>query len=162
MFALGVEFLMRRAIMTRFDNRDEPEWPPHPDRVFMALVAAFGEWGLQEPDPELYEKALEWLQEQGPPALRVTADAPRRAAFTSYVPVNDDSSPVGKKGPYGAMGSIAVGRNRQPRAFPAVVPAEPTFHLIWENAELPPERRPALEQLCRNVTYLGHSSTPVR
>ena len=41
MFALGVEFLMRRAIMTRFDNREEPEWPPHPDRVFMALVAAW-------------------------------------------------------------------------------------------------------------------------
>ena len=124
MFALGVEFLMRRAIMTRFDNREEPEWPPHPGRVFMALVAAFGEWGLQEPDPELYEKALTWLEGLGPPALRVSTAA-KRASFTSYVPVNDDSSPVGKKGPYGAMGSMPLGRNRQPRAFPAVVPDEP-------------------------------------
>ena len=92
MFALGVEFLMRRAVMTRIDNREEPEWPPHPDRVFMALVAAFGEWGLQEPDPELYEKALEWLEGLGPPALRVNGAA-KRTAFTSYVPVNDDSRP---------------------------------------------------------------------
>jgi CRISPR-associated protein Csb2 len=162
MFALGVEFLMRRAVMTRIDNREEPEWPPHPDRVFMALVAAFGEWGLQEPDSELYEKALYWLEGIGPPSLRVTADAPRRAAFTSYVPVNDDGSPMGKKGPFGPMGSMPIGRNRQPRQFPAVVPDESAFHLIWQDAELPAEVRPALEQLCRNVTYLGHSSTPVR
>jgi CRISPR-associated protein Csb2 len=40
MFALGAELLMGRAIITRWDNREEPEWPPHPDRVFMALVAA--------------------------------------------------------------------------------------------------------------------------
>jgi CRISPR-associated protein Csb2 len=161
MFALGIEFLLRRAVLTRIDDRDEPEWPPHPDRVFMALVAAFGEWGLEEPDPEPYRLALEWLQEQGSPALRVSGAA-KRAGFTSYVPVNDDGSPVGKKGPYGPMGSLPVGRNRQPRGFPAVVPHEPTFHLIWGAADLPADRRPALEQLCRHVTYLGHSSTPVR
>ena len=45
MFALGIELLMRRAMMTRWGNREEPEWPPHPDRVFMALVAAWGEAG---------------------------------------------------------------------------------------------------------------------
>jgi len=161
MFALGVEFLMRRAIMTRIDNREEPEWPPHPDRVFMALVAAFGEWGLQEPDPELYEKALKWLEGIGPPALRLPT-ASNRTLFTSYVPVNDDGSPMGKKGPFGPMGSMPLGRNRQPRAFPAVVPSEPTFHLIWEGVEISAVVRPALEQLCRNVTYLGHSATPVR
>lgn len=162
MFALGVEFLMRRAIMTRIDNREEAEWPPHPDRVFMALVAAFGEWGLQEPDPELYANALKWLEGIGAPALRLPETASKRTSFTSYVPVNDDSSPASKKGPYGAMGSMPIGRNRQPRSFPAVVPGEPTFHLIWDAAEVPAEVRPALEQLCRNVTYLGHSATPVR
>lgn len=50
MFALGIELLMRRAMMTRWGDpklgdRTEPEWPPHPDRVFMALVAAWGESG---------------------------------------------------------------------------------------------------------------------
>src|SRR6476660_4854416 len=112
MFALGVEFLMGRAVMTRIDNGEEPEWPPHPDRVFMALVAAFGEWGLQEPDPELYERALEWLEALGPPALRVSEAASKRASFTSYVPVNDDKNPMGKNGPYGPMGSLPIGRNR--------------------------------------------------
>ena len=45
MFALGIELLMRRAIITRWGDREEPEWPPHPDRVFMAMVAAWGEAG---------------------------------------------------------------------------------------------------------------------
>ena len=45
MFALGIELLMRRAVIARWDKREEPEWPPHPDRAFMALVAAWGESG---------------------------------------------------------------------------------------------------------------------
>src|SRR5690242_13177457 len=139
MFALGIEFLMRRAVMTRIDNREEPEWPPHPDRVFMALVAAFGECG----EHELEREALEWLETLGPPALRVREEAPKRSSFISYVPVNDDGNPMGKKGAFGPMGSLPIGRNRQPRAFPAVVPEDPTFHLIWESVELPEKTRPA-------------------
>ncbi len=159
MLALGVELLMRRAIITRWDNRAETEWPPHPDRLFMALVSAWGDTG----EDQTHRKALQWLEELPAPALAVPLEVSERTKFTSYVPVNDDSSPVGKKGsPYGAMGSIPIGRNRQPRSFPAVVPASPVFHLIWKDAELPPEHRAALEELCALVTYLGHSATPVR
>ena len=84
-----------------------------------------------------------------------------RTSFTSYVPVNDDSSPMGKKGPFGPMGSLPIGRNRQPRQFPAVVPDSPTFFLIW-NVDVPANLRPALEKVCGLVTYLGHSASPVR
>ncbi len=157
MFALGIELLMRRAVMTRWDNREEPEWPPHPDRVFMALVAGWGEAGE---DPAQRE-ALEWLETLGPPALAVSLEASERAPFTSYVPVNDDSSPMGKKGSFGPMGSLPIGRNRQPRHFPAVVPDSPTFSLCW-NVEIPANLRPALENVCGLATYLGHSATPVR
>src|SRR5436190_1286934 len=116
MFAIGIELLMRRAIITSWDKREEPEWPPHPDRVFMALVAAWGEAGEDAKQRE----ALEWLETLTPPALAVDLEPSQRTSFTSYVPVNDDSSPMGKKGPFGAMGSTPVGRNRQPRQFPAV------------------------------------------
>ena len=30
MFAIGIELLMRRAIIARWDKREESEWPPHP------------------------------------------------------------------------------------------------------------------------------------
>lgn len=157
MFALGIELLMRRAIISRWDNREEPEWPPHPDRVFMALVAAWGETG----EDTAHREALEWLERLGPPSLAIPLEVSERTKFTSYVPVNDDSSPCGKKGAFGAMGSIPIGRNRQPRFFPSVTPEYPTFSLIWE-CDLPVKLRQPLAEICSLATYVGHSATPVR
>ena len=163
MFAIGIELLMRRAIITRWESREamgqprEPEWPPHPDRVFMALVAGWGEAGEDADQRE----ALEWLETLEAPSLAVPLEQSERTSFTSYVPVNDDGNPMGKKGAFGPMGSLPIGRNRQPRQFPAVVPVSPTFFLIWEG-DVPVNLRPALEKVCGLVTYLGHSASPVR
>lgn len=157
MLALGIELLMRRAIISRWDNREEPEWPPHPDRIFMALAAAWGEAGE---DPKQRE-ALEWLETLGPPSLSVPLEVSKRTKFTSYVPVNDDSSPCNSKGPFGAMGSIPIGRNRQPRFFPSVIPENPIFSLIWE-CDISDSLREHLEAVCHLATYVGHSATPVR
>jgi CRISPR-associated protein Csb2 len=157
MFALRIELLMRRAIISRWNNREEPEWPPHPDRVFMALVAAWGEAGKDAAQRE----ALEWLETLPCPSLAVPLEVSQRTSFTTYVPVNDDSSPMGKKGSFGAMGSMPLGRNRQPRFFPTVTPDSPTFALIWA-VDPPANLRGSLERLCELVTYLGHSATPIR
>ena len=40
MFSLGIRYLCGWAMATHPSERDRPEWPPHPDRVFMALAAA--------------------------------------------------------------------------------------------------------------------------
>lgn len=158
MFSLGVKFLMGRAMMSRWQSRDEAEWPPHPDRVFMALVAAWGESG----EDVAGRAALRWLETLGPPAMRIADSQSVRTPFTSYVPVNDGCSPISKKGKAETpMGTMPIGRSRQPRAFPAVAPADPSFHLIWPAAELR-EHRDALQAVCDQVTYLGHSASPVR
>lgn len=157
MFSLGIDLLMGRAIITRVDSREEPEWPPHPDRIFMSLVSAWGENG--EDTQQL--QVLEWLESLSAPDIHVSDDVSIRKSFTSYVPVNDKSSPVGKKGAFGQMGGMPLGRNRQPRQFPAVVPSEPKFYLSWES-ELPSSLRDSLKGLCEQVTYLGHSATPIR
>ncbi|MFL5245241.1 MAG: type I-U CRISPR-associated protein Csb2 [Gemmataceae bacterium] len=163
MFSIGIELLMRRAIISRYESREalgqsrEPEWPPHPDRMFMALVAAWGETGEDAAQCE----ALKWLETLEAPSLSVPLEVSERTPFTSYVPVNDDSSPLGKNGPFGPMGSLPMGRNRQPRQFPAVVPTSPTLFLTW-NGNVPANLRPALEKVCSLVTYLGHSASPVR
>jgi CRISPR-associated protein Csb2 len=165
MFALGVELLMGRAVINLWGSRDEykarPEWPPHPDRVFMALVAAWGETDERERHGSEVE-ALEWLERLGPPALAVPGVTSERASFRSYVPVNDSADPVSKGKALAPMGSLPIGRNRQARQYPAVVPDHPVFHLVWRDAELPANLRPALDRICQGVTYLGHSSTPVR
>ena len=40
MFALGIDFITGVAVMTDAASREKVEWPPHPARIFMALVAA--------------------------------------------------------------------------------------------------------------------------
>ncbi len=162
-FALGVELLMRRAVMTRWDDREAAEWPPHPDRVFSALVAAWGESGE---DPA-GRAALEWLERLSAPALAVSLDAWHRAAFTSYVPTNDAELAPLRPGRAVSEDQVRAGlrllpehRHKAGRAFPAVVPADPVFHLVWDG-DVPTNLRPALAALCAQVTYLGHSATPV-
>jgi CRISPR-associated protein Csb2 len=157
MFNLRVELLLPRAIMTRPEDREAAEWPPHPDRVFMALAAAWGESGE---DPTA-KAALEWLEGLPAPKLGVSVEYAERTRFTTYVPVNDDSSPVGKKGPFGQLSTVPLGRNRQPRSFPAAVPHSPVFHLMWEN-DAPSHVQSGLADLCRYITYLGHSASPIR
>jgi len=153
MFALGIELLLGRAVITRWNNREEAEWPPHPDRVFMALVAAWGESGESDDG----RAALEWLETLPPPPMDVSLEVSVRPKLTSYVPVNDDKDP----GNYSVMGNYPLGRNRQARMFPTVVPDSPKFHLIWD-LDCPANIRPHLERLCELVTYFGHSATPVR
>ena len=68
MFILHVNYLMGRVYSSAFedgDDKTEPEWPPHPSRLYSALVAAWGEGGAEE---EL-RPALEWLEERGAPTI---------------------------------------------------------------------------------------------
>src|SRR5690606_20928581 len=50
MIAIDVEFLTGRYIATSYNDRSRAEWPPHPARLFSALVAAWA--GDDEPDEE--------------------------------------------------------------------------------------------------------------
>jgi CRISPR-associated protein Csb2 len=164
MFAIGIELLMGRAIIGGWESREaqgqprEPEWPPHPDRVFMALVAGWGEAGE---DGE-QRAALEWLENLSLPSIAAPLEVSKRTPFTSYVPINDDRSPISKTGKaHVVIGSLPIGRGRQPRQFPTVVPNPPLFFLIWD-ADIPAEVRTALEDVCSLVTSVGHSASPVR
>ena len=49
MFAIAIELLAGRYTATRFNDRAEPEWPPHPARLFSAMVAAWAD--SDDPDP---------------------------------------------------------------------------------------------------------------
>ena len=40
MLCIGIRYLCGWAMATHPADRLRPEWPPHPDRVFMALTAA--------------------------------------------------------------------------------------------------------------------------
>ena len=142
MIALGIRYLTKYAVATDL-ARQLPEWPPHPGRVFMAMVAAHFE---TEADPE-ERRALEWLEETLPPALRAS-DADDRTSTRAYVPVND------------VHGGI-IRRPRQDRAFPRTRPHDDCVYLIWA-AEPTVEARAALARLCAKVTRVGHSMSAVQ
>lgn len=163
MFAFGLHYLNGWAMATHPADRERPEWPPHPDRVFMALASAHFETEGSATERE----ALEWVEQQPPPALAVSGFH-ARSCPTFYVPVNDVAIPrLGKRkaSPAQVKAGLSVlpeFRLRQSRQFPVAIPENPVMYLIWPEAHLPTTHRQALEHLCRKVTYVGHSASLVQ
>jgi CRISPR-associated protein Csb2 len=153
MFALGIYYLTGYATATSVGNRDEAEWPPHPGRVFMAMVAALYETKpLSEntaPAALWREEraALEWLEALNPPSLKVSEHYDKRSSVTSYVPVND---------------RLSIPANKQPRTFPKVRPHDPNVFLVWMDATPSDIHKNALQRLCAKVIRIGHSSSLVQ
>lgn len=84
MIALEVELLTGRYIATSFNDRSAPEWPPHPARLFSALVATAHE---HEELTQSAREALNWLSQQGAPEIEAS-EAERRASPAAFVPEN--------------------------------------------------------------------------
>lgn len=181
MFSIGIRYLNGWAMAAADGARKEQaEWPPHPDRAFMALVAAWFETGQCDAEGE----ALRWLESlPSPPDIAASAAETRRAAsaaetrrvVTSYVPVNDTTLAGEKKinelrdkadvklGELKEAGLeiLAEFRSRQGRSFPVAIPHDPVVHLIWRD-DLPDCHREALISLCCKVTSVGHSASLVQ
>lgn len=185
MLALRIEFLTGVFMATdRHDaTRRRPEWPPHPDRLFSALVAAAA--ALPEASegnvPDAAEKALQWLAGQSwtdkgeviAPQLHASPAHPRDAPDV-YMPTNPHPSELPKSltkknGP----GVVSDGnreklqkvlpayRARKALPIPAVVPEDPVVTFLWPVAD-PREHRDTLAAICACVTYLGRSRSLVR
>jgi CRISPR-associated protein Csb2 len=84
-FAIAIELLAERYTAMQFNDRSQPEWPPHPARLYSAMVAAWAD--SDEPDPA-ERAALCWLEEQAAPEVHCS-EAQQRAVVTHFVPVND-------------------------------------------------------------------------
>jgi CRISPR-associated protein Csb2 len=146
MLALEVEFLLGRYVAADFRDRDRAEWPPHPARLFSALVAAAYESGLGESA----RAALLWLESLPPPFISAEAEPALQTPVTVYVPVNDPADPLPPRA------------ERQPRSFPSAVPQVPSVHFIWPEAQPDEVLKGLLADIAANVSYLGSSRSPVR
>lgn len=92
MFALQLELLAGRYVATAYNNRNVAEWPPHPARLYSALVATWAD--VRDPDTardDAHVKALQWLEQLPAPEIRASGmeEVGRRSVMTNYVPVND-------------------------------------------------------------------------
>ena len=168
MFALCLRYLNGWSMAAADGARKErAEWPPHPDRVFMALAAAWFETREETEAGSEEGDALRWLHGLPPPTI-AASDAKGRTLVTSYVPVNDDGG--GKKSNPKAeidklrnkgLALVPEHRLRQPRGFPIAIPHDPVVRLIWQD-EILDVRHAPLERLVAKVTHIGHSASFVQ
>ena len=86
-FGIEVNLLTGCYVATCYNDRQQGEWPPHPARLFSALVATWAD--ADDPD-QAEREALEWLESQEAPAIAAAAAVPRTVA-SHFVPVNDQA-----------------------------------------------------------------------
>lgn len=167
-FILRVDYLDGLVTGSR-GRREQLEYPPHPDRLFMALVATAGKTRTYDAEKDayvqklahpLYRKALEWLEALDPPRIYAPHEPLDVLLLGTYVPVNYSHRATGGKlvlPPY-EMGA----RHRVPRVRPLGIIDRPIFY-AWTAAP-PPEIAAALAELAKDVPYLGTtwSSVAVR
>ena len=149
---LEIEFLTGVCRAARGLGDDEPDWPPQPDRVFSALVSA---WGVRGEAPE-ERAALEWLERQPNPEV-LASEHRARTAHDVYVPPNDAKASRSMK----YIHVLPDCRPRQPRRFPVAWLDDPTMELAWPSAP-DAEVLAALNEIASCVGYLGHSASLVR
>jgi hypothetical protein len=130
---------MRRVLASTHNDRTEVEWPPHPSRLFSALVAAYEECDLGQDA----RSALEWLESLPGPAIHATPPkhgGEVRDSFGVFVPVNDNSE-------------LPERRPRQPRWFPAYAPQDCRVWFIWDVPSTAPfsRRLPSADRRERNL-----------
>jgi len=161
MLAVEIEYLNGVSFASSVEDRKEHEWPPHPDRVFLALVASWGEAGKNNTEAD----ALRWLESQNPPDV-IFPNVHKRTRFTSFVPTS--SNKVGGVMEYldvrAPIHEMKSAINRKPRDFPAcILPSDCNkVHVVWQNTVAPPEYNKALSNLAMRVSRMGHSASLVR
>jgi len=176
MFGLRVDFLTGRFAASAYNDRDRAEWPPHPARLFSALVATWGEGDPAGSMGDLERAALQWLETL--PAPTILADPTDKVAMRSvtdvFVPVNDATviglrakdaaSTVVNPSPGNMAAAMAVlpqNRGRQARTFPVAIPEHPVVAFVWNEIECPEVHSSPLRSLLARVVRVGHSSSLV-
>lgn len=149
---LRVDFPSGRCYAAQVFDPSSAEWPPHPSRLFSALVASAYQSGNGMPERRC--TALEWLESLPAPSI-FAPKADLVPAPVTYVPPGDSS---GRKG---AGSSVqyehGVHRWRQPRYFPsATLLDEPIVYYSWEQ-DPEPALFSSLESIADGVTHVGTS-----
>jgi CRISPR-associated protein Csb2 len=148
MLAVEVEYLMGRSYATDFRDDTAPEWPPHPDRLFEALVAAHHDTFSEDGE----NSVMRWLEALGAPQI-VAGEMGHGPSVVNFVPTNYD----GKTGsPHPDQ------RGRQPRTFQVQSPSSPVVHFVWPEADADEATRDKLGSLLARVPSLGRACSLVR
>jgi CRISPR-associated protein Csb2 len=133
MLALRIEFLNGVYHAADPTAHSAPEWPPHPDRVFQALVAAAYGTGIDT-------KPLRELEGQAPELA--FGDSLAVQGATVYVPA-----------------AYKAKESRVRKYDPIMVNIRDPVFLVWK--EVPNDLHHPLAEIAEGITYLGRAKTPV-
>lgn len=184
MLTIRVDYLTGVCFASRHDDRSRAEWPPHPDRLYSALVAAAAEptngdgadVATEIPRPE--SEALDWLARLGAPQVRAF-EASERIGVDVFMPTNphEDEVPDSlepkkpSKDPAKARAKLAAGvrnllpihRKKAGLPIPAVIPDDPVVEFVWPAVNLADadQHLPTLRRIAASVGYLGRSRSLV-
>jgi len=136
-----IELLTGRYEAAGAGDRDAAEWPPHPARVFCALVA-----GARGPEDH---EALRWLEALPAPVVQA-AEGFVADLRSSYVVTNKVEKEGGSQFHPGRTNAL---RNRR-----AAVPTSSSVRMVWGDAKPSPTVVATLDGLARRVPYIGRSS----
>ena len=149
---LQVQFPSGRCYAAHTADPSLPEWPPHPSRLYSALVASAYRSNFDGSNAQ--RAALQWFEALPPPAISCPP-ADLMPSPRAYVPPGDSVERKGKKKE--VVHEHGVHRWRQPRQFPsAVVLGDPTVIYQWE-IEPEKEMLTTLDRLAAGITHLGTS-----
>lgn len=149
MLSLEIE-LLSGIYRASLSDGSGAEWPPHPERMFSALVQAWADGGCNPAE----RQALRWLETQAPPVIEAdpTERVSMRDAPPVYVPPND---------PTGVYISRFPDRRRQARNFRAIAPTMPIIRFFWSTSPAADERE-SLNRMAMRLSSVGHSASLVR
>ena len=134
---LSVEFLGLYGAAD-ISARSTVEWPPHPDRLYQALVDAAA---------PADRPALAWIEAQSPPAVDCAEAVPLQWGRKGkvFVPTNYPTD------------TLPELRKKQDRQFPMAVPSGPVRY-VWRE-EPPAEVFQCIRRAADRVTHLGRSDS---
>ncbi|GAA3733425.1 type I-G CRISPR-associated protein Csb2 [Salinactinospora qingdaonensis] len=141
--ALAVDVRLLQGRYEAAVGGEHVEWPPHPARLFCALLSVA--------ESERDRDALRWLERQAPPQVWAP-ELKGRSSATSYV-VTNKRSPKG--GSQHWPGRTTIHKERA-----TAVPGDTEFAVVWEQAEPDAGMVETLGELAWRVPYLGRASNP--
>ncbi|MEV7123879.1 type I-G CRISPR-associated protein Csb2 [Kitasatospora griseola] len=145
-FHISVELLEPLYQATAMDG-ETAEWPPHPARLFCALVAH------ADLDDTVHRMALTWLEAQEPPVVTVPARPMEAEHPRAAWVVTNTVDP--KKVTHGLLPGRTAGG--VPRAWAQKTLSGTRMVFSWA-AEPGEELAPVLKELAHRVPYFGRST----
>jgi CRISPR-associated protein Csb2 len=146
---ISLQFPTGKYVAAAWNDKDQPEWPPHPARLCLALLDVLHKSGNSTTE----RAALLQLCALGPPAISLPREVEISSQEGFFVPQN----------PTTFKGNDLRKPPLKPRSFPCVFldADRPTIVFRWDETTLAPHTQEALASLLSKLPRFGHSSSLV-